>query len=234
MAMLRDTELRVKIGQNLMKGRKLAGLDQDAVMLKLFGHNKEVTGRTANRVSEWEHGIHLPDAEMLCQLCKIYSVSADYILGLSAEPEIDATAGRAGLLYNGLTEVLSSSVQDMVTKLSLNAALYMQSLPAAPQLHLVDLCRQLGTVFLTHKDKLPVEVQAAVMDILPVVREIEKLQAIKFSQFANAVENLADPDETENLIAQLDHKRLKRFPASVLPTEYKQDMQLGLLPSPTE
>ncbi len=34
-------------------------------------------------VSKWERGTTLPDAEMLCVICTVLHVSADYLLGLS-------------------------------------------------------------------------------------------------------------------------------------------------------
>ncbi len=34
-------------------------------------------------VSKWERGATLPDAEMLCVICNVLHVSADYLLGLS-------------------------------------------------------------------------------------------------------------------------------------------------------
>lgn len=235
MAIQRDLELRSLIGQNLAKARQLAGMSQDEVMLKLFGTNKELTGRTANRISEWEHGVHLPDAELLCVLARMYSVSTDYILGLSVEPEIDETAGRAGLLYNGLTEVLSSSVQDMAAKLTMAAAVYMQSLPKAPQLHLLDLCKKLGTEFIANRDSsMPAELRAAIMEMLPVVREIDKLQAVQFGKFAMAVEEITDTDAVDTMVAKLYQKGLTRYPAAVLPTEVREELQLGLLPTGAE
>ena len=34
-------------------------------------------------VSKWERGVTLPDAEMLCVICSVLHISADYLLGLT-------------------------------------------------------------------------------------------------------------------------------------------------------
>ena len=63
---------------NIKEARINAGYSQKQVALEL-----KVSIPT---VSEWESGKKIPSTSNLKKLCKIFNVSADYILGLVKEP----------------------------------------------------------------------------------------------------------------------------------------------------
>lgn len=43
----------------------------------------ELMGVKQSCVSKWERGATLPDSDMIVALCKLFEVSADYLLGLT-------------------------------------------------------------------------------------------------------------------------------------------------------
>ncbi len=64
----------MEIGNTIRALRKEAGLTQTDMALKL--------GTTQDSVSLWELNKSLPDIPMLIKLCKLFNVSADYLLDL--------------------------------------------------------------------------------------------------------------------------------------------------------
>lgn len=64
----------MEIGNTIRSLRKEAGLTQTDMALKL--------GTTQDSVSLWELNKSLPDIPMLIKLCKLFNVSADYLLDL--------------------------------------------------------------------------------------------------------------------------------------------------------
>ena len=65
--------------QRVREGRKLHGETQ-----KELG---EVIGTKANNVSEIESGKKTTTSENIAKICRHYRVSADYLLGLSDDPQ---------------------------------------------------------------------------------------------------------------------------------------------------
>ena len=49
-------------------------------------------GLERTRYLKWEHGDAQPSLDMLVRLCRLFSVSADYLLGLDDEGEARLTA----------------------------------------------------------------------------------------------------------------------------------------------
>lgn len=64
----------MEIGNTIRSLRKELGLTQTDLALKL--------GTTQDTVSLWELNKSLPDIPMLIKLCKLFNVSADYLLDL--------------------------------------------------------------------------------------------------------------------------------------------------------
>lgn len=62
------------LGDRLRKARKNANLTLEQVADKLF--------TTHSTLSRYENNKRKVDSELLMELCKLYNVSADYILGL--------------------------------------------------------------------------------------------------------------------------------------------------------
>ncbi len=69
--------------KNMSRLRKARGLSQRAAAAEL--------GISQALLSHYENGAREPGLGFLCRACKFYSVSADYMLGLS-----DSPAGKSG------------------------------------------------------------------------------------------------------------------------------------------
>lgn len=80
----------ISFGERLKRARKRKGLTQAQVM--------EMTGITDKSLSRYENGASAPDPDSILALIRLYDVSADYIMGLSAQ------MGHATVLpYDGTT-----------------------------------------------------------------------------------------------------------------------------------
>ena len=64
----------IKIGEKIKELRKGKGLTQTQLAVKLK--------TTQDTISLWELGKSYPDLESVYNLCNLFSVSADYLLGL--------------------------------------------------------------------------------------------------------------------------------------------------------
>lgn len=67
--------VKIEVGKRLKDARKNMGLTQQQVAEKLF--------MTQQQYSRFENGIFELNYEQLIFLCKLYDVSADYLLGLA-------------------------------------------------------------------------------------------------------------------------------------------------------
>lgn len=75
----------MSLGTNLQQLRKATGLSQEQLA--------ELLDMSRQAVSKWETDQSLPDADKLVQLCRIFQVSADTLLGLENrgnESEVEA------------------------------------------------------------------------------------------------------------------------------------------------
>lgn len=80
----------ISFGERLKRARKRKGLTQAQVM--------EMTCITDKSLSRYENGASAPDPDSILALIRLYDVSADYIMGLSAQ------MGHATVLpYDGAT-----------------------------------------------------------------------------------------------------------------------------------
>lgn len=73
-----------KLAENLVRLRTMKGITQDEVAKNLSVSNKTV--------SKWETGVSLPDIPMLIALSTYFCVTADTLLGLSADNRNDVGA----------------------------------------------------------------------------------------------------------------------------------------------
>ncbi len=69
------------LGQRIMEMRSAFGWSQVELGKRL--------GVAKQTVSNWENDNIQPSIEMLIRLCKIFRVSADYLLGLDGTPTLD-------------------------------------------------------------------------------------------------------------------------------------------------
>ena len=67
--------IKMDVGLKLKEARRNAGFTQKAVAEKMF--------MTQQQYSRFENGIFELNYEQLAFLCKLYDISADYLLGLS-------------------------------------------------------------------------------------------------------------------------------------------------------
>lgn len=221
MAKKYDVTRRAIIGKNLANARRLAGYSQSDVMREIWNE----TGNQKNRISEMESGLSLPDAELLSALCQFYGVSADYVCGFSAEPEIDQTAGRVGMIYNGLHEIASESVRQMVENLSKISARYIAAMPKPYALAMMEAAKLVWHEY-TRKDNSKIkrdypELSHAIFEMFNVVKEFEKAQAINLNRYNLALDEVLQHDTTDpthHLLADA-LPPLKRYPCMSLPPE---------------
>jgi transcriptional regulator with XRE-family HTH domain len=214
-----DLQKRALIGANLASARRLAGYSQSDVM-HIVWHE---TTNQKNRISEMESGKSLPDAELLSELCLLYGVSADYICGISAEPEIDQTAGRVGLIYNGLSEIAASSVQQMVEGLSRLSANYIAAMPKPHALALMEAAKLVWREY-TKKEHDQIK-QAhpllghAIFMMFKVVQEFDKAQAVNLTGYNMALDAVLErqSDDPRHHLGSDAIPRLKRYPCTSLP-----------------
>ena len=68
-------------GEKLHKLRKERGLSQEDLAAQI------AVSRQA--VSRWEQGTSLPDTENILQLCKLFGISADYLMNEDIEKDSD-------------------------------------------------------------------------------------------------------------------------------------------------
>lgn len=86
------------IGERLAEIRAFNGDTQRMLAKKL--------GCSTDSVSGWEQGKNPPREETLVKICRMYNVSADYLLGLSNEdPEYERRRRQTTLDANELADV---------------------------------------------------------------------------------------------------------------------------------
>ena len=67
-------ELRKQIGERLKESRKTAGYTQSNIA--------EILNMTQQQYSRFENGVFELNYAQIIKLCKLYDISADYLLGL--------------------------------------------------------------------------------------------------------------------------------------------------------
>ncbi len=217
MAKVQDPETRRLIGRNLAGARNTAGLSQSEVMSKIFGSKDP---KQKNRISEIESGKTLPDAELLQRLCKLYSTSADYVLGFSVEPELDATAGRVGMLYNGMKEVTADLVQELTMQVSLASASFLAAMPKPHNIALVEATKKVWREFTANKADMPPEMAEAIFDMWSITRECDQYLATQMRGFEMRLNDIGqrnDKEDKHQMLSDIVDKHIQRYPATVLP-----------------
>ena len=212
MARTQDIVTRRAIGRNLQAARNLAGLSQVQVMTAIW---REKNPKQKNRISEIESGQTLPDAELLQQLVKLYGVSADYILGLSVEPEIDETAGRVGYIYNGVKEIVGEAIQSFSERITIASSNYIKAMPKPHMIALLDQAKRV----LSNTNEIELKKLAS------MVRDTEVQLAVQMRGFETALSELIErPDvaDKHNLSSDTVDKSIQRFRTTCLPSKESQ------------
>lgn len=192
MAFQSNQAKREQIGQNLCTARRLAQLTQSDVMVRVFNVNNL---NQKNRISEIESGKVAPDTEVLQELCLLYGVSADWVLGFAAEPEIDLTASRVGLLYNGMAHALSPLVERIIEQVSGSFAeagsQYLATLPNSGVLALIQnsktIINEINAGHVTNE---------SLATLMTTVRECDVLLSQNHVKFFSQFDDLCERDES--------------------------------------
>lgn len=192
MAFKSNENKRALIGIKLCAARKLSKMTQTDVMLKVFNVKNP---NQKNRISEIESGKVAPDSELLQELCLLYGVSADWILGFTVEPEIDLTASRVGLLYNGMAHALSPLVERIIEQVSGSFAeagsQYLATLPNSGVLALIQNSKKIiNEINDGHVTK------ESLATLMGTVRECDVLLSRNNVKFFSHLDDLCERDES--------------------------------------
>lgn len=220
---------RVMIGRNLAISREMAGYSQVKVMQLIFGSK---CSKQKNRISEIENGRMLPDAQVLKELCMLYSVSSDFVLGFTNESVLDANIGRAGMLYNSLSETLGEMVQSITQQLTVAGVKHINSLPKSSVLELIQRSKLFLRSFKVTETDSHYE---AYMRLIEIVRECDIQLARAERDMELSLDHIAKRDEEDKrqiMIADLMASNIKRFRTCNLKKDtftVKQENQIPLL-----
>ncbi|EXB47273.1 helix-turn-helix family protein [Acinetobacter baumannii 146457] len=222
MAKRTDLEKRVMIGRKLALARERTGLRQDEVAIELFGVAQK------NRISEMENGKTLPDAELLQVMCSLYHCSVDWVLGFTINPELNETESVAGILFNGLGDLLAENLNAVTSQMALLCAKHIASFPPALQVRLLEQSKAVAKKFMNLDRDQQEKLQPEMIELMQTIKECDKDRAIQFTNLAKGLEDITDRDEDdiqEKLIQDLKSQRKTRFTQTTLLTEDKIEAQ---------
>ncbi|WP_151742747.1 MULTISPECIES: helix-turn-helix domain-containing protein [unclassified Acinetobacter] len=222
MAKRTDLEKRVMIGRKLALARERSGLRQDEVAIELFGVAQK------NRISEMENGKTLPDAELLQVMCGLYHCSVDWVLGFTINPELNETESIAGILFNGLGDLLAENLNAVTSQMSLLCAKHIASYPPALQVRLLEQSKAVAKKFMNLDREQQEKLQPEMIDLMQTIKECDKDRAIQFTNLAKGLEDITYRDENdiqEKLIQDLKSQRKTRFTQTTLPSDEKLEPQ---------
>lgn len=205
---------KILIGEKLAWARNLNRMKQSDVMQKVFDTKNP---NQKNRISEIENGKKAPDAEILQQLCLLYGVSSDWVLGFTVEPEIDRNASRIGIVYNALYQNLLPIFQNMTEALATAGVQAMATLPKPCVLALVEKCKQIIRNELDKNNTSP-----EVMELMEIVRECDVLIAKQHNQNFKVLDDFLEHDQLdwkEYLAADANVKKFARIKTSKISGE---------------
>lgn len=98
---LRNRKLAVLVGSRIVAARELSGIQQ-------FEFSKAIGHATPAQPSLWESGRRLLPLADVPAVARALGVSADYLLGMSDEPERDPAAARRALVMGHLRDQLET------------------------------------------------------------------------------------------------------------------------------
>ena len=227
MAKRSDLETRAMIGRKLALARERSGMLQHEVAIELFGVAQK------NRISEMENGKTLPDAELLQVMCSLYRVSVDWVLGFTINPELNETESVAGVIFNSFGELLADNLNAVTFQMALLCSKHITSFPKALSLQLLEKSKVVSNQYVDlmghgGDDRL----KPFIMELLQIIKECEKDQAIQFNYLAKGLEDIFERDENnvqEKILLDLKKSRKTRFAQTTLPKGDCKDMQMDFL-----
>lgn len=220
MAKRTDFEKRVMIGRKLALARERTGLRQDEVAIELFGVEQK------NRISEMENGKTLPDAELLQVMCSLYHCSVDWVLGFTINPELNETESVAGILFNGLGDLLAENLNAVTSQMALLCAKHIASYPPALQVRLLECSKAVAKKLISLERDQQEKIQNELIDLMQTIKECDKDRAIQFTNLAKGIEDITYRDEgdiQEKLIQDLKSQRKTRFTQTTLKDKKDDD-----------
>ncbi|MDO5769965.1 MAG: helix-turn-helix transcriptional regulator [Psychrobacter sp.] len=154
------------LGNNLKIARKAASMSQTDVMRILWG-----VENNRNRICEIETGkkdISVLDFMLLQDL---YKVSADYLLGLSVEYEVDALAGTVNHIVNQSTGL----IEQMTSEFSKVLVNHLKKVSKGDNEALLEASKRLWSAIFKYipSEDIPTDVAQAMSEVASVIRHIE-------------------------------------------------------------
>lgn len=188
-----EKKIRLMIAHNLVAARTIAKMRQTDVMQKLYPHSN---CKNTNRISEYESGCREVTASVLIKFCRLYQVSADFILGFSSEFDLQETAivKSAGYMYQGMFEIAHDSVERMTDYISKMCAKFISKAPTPSALCVIDAAKNTLNAFRKNKLQLDGETKEAIIKLANAVRDFECKQAAQTQAFEMAFLSIEDVD----------------------------------------
>lgn len=198
-AAITDENLKKLIAKNLVAARSLSGMTQSQAMNVLYPQKGKIKNRynNTNRISEYENGYREISVIQLLKLCKAYGVSADYILGFSAEAELNEDSRTVGQLYNATNEMVQESVEKMTLVLTQKCSEFIAKQPSQNACLVIDAAKQLIKAVREKNG-----INDALNGLNHSLIEFEKKQAVQLRNFEMAISNII---EHENLDGEIKH-----------------------------
>ncbi|WP_151812562.1 helix-turn-helix domain-containing protein [Acinetobacter bereziniae] len=199
-----EVELFKVIGHNCKVVRETNGLTRQVVLEKVWNYSNNQ--KFANRVSELENGSKKIDIATLYKFCIEMGCSADFLLGLSAEIEVDnLEAKTAGRIFQSLR----SAVLDATNDLCVNVSKAIRYLPPYQGELLKSSSRNVVDIINVLKNDLAFrgtygELIDAVQELSNQVIAFERYTSRQLRQVELSMINLLEDDEDENTGHQLN------------------------------
>lgn len=181
-------EVARQIGKNLAIARRLAGFSQTQVMENVFSLVDQ-----KNRLSEIENG-KMPDTFLLQRLCVYYGVSADWVLGFTAEPDVDRNASRASILFRGLFEAILPTVRSVTMELSSVGAQFIEKMPESEVMDVIESAKSLIKVSTQSSN----EIRPELSQLMNAVRNCEVRMSRQQRELYKQLDDMAG--KTENVM----------------------------------
>ena len=194
MSKISDDDLKMLIAKNLLAARMTAGLTQSDAMAELYQCEKAYF-KAANRMSELEKGTRVLDVIGLVRLCKLYGVSADYILGFTDEPELNEASRLMGHIHTAMTEVAAASIEQYAQNLTASCSKYLSKLPSPKHLAVIDVAMNVLKLMKESYNDLSGPLQMATRDLDSAILDYERKQRVKNRNFELAVLEIQEKDE---------------------------------------
>lgn len=188
-----EQKIRMMIAHNLVAARTIAKMRQTDVMQKLYPHSN---CKNTNRISEYESGYREVAASVLIKFCRLYQVSADFILGFSSEFDLQETAivKSAGYMYQGMFEIAHDSVERMTDYISKMCAKFISKAPTPSALCVIDAAKMTLKAFRDNKLQLDDNTKEALSRLANAIRDYDCKQANQMQAFEMGFMSIQDDE----------------------------------------